>query len=696
MPRYVATTVLLTILAANAVSCARPDVDETQRVAASRDSISLPWYISEPVYKQSPRKNSALWPREGTKKRDGSRTFQQVTLENEFLRVEVLPEVGGAVGGVVYKPTGEDIFFREGKAKDWVPYWESGIKANFPWREHCIGTTGQGVGYRVIHREDGSGTIAMWMEFSRHDDPWQSAMYGRFSNLLLSQHVTLRPDVNRFTVTYRITNPTPYRQGLRLWVDALMPRTHTADGVLQGDARPPMPTQTEWIFPARWVSHHRAMKIRRYTPDDDLIRKQTSEHNSIFALDIPYGFAGLWYPQVKVNRLRITDPSKAPGAKQYYRGEGKYRPGGLAAHMYNFCELWGGIDNVMEGVENWIGPGETYEFSHTYTMVKGIGKVDFANRKVAVNVEFGGRNPHLEVVPLRPTEGLRASLDGKALGTVARSGPTKPASFALPADAQAGTITLSDADGHTLLKQAFPLKLPSDPSRHEEIKQFSDLASAEGAEKLGDQMDFGRTIEKAMGRYPANSLGRGRIQYRLGHLDHAIATLTGFTRDHPTIGEGWHLLGVAYLEKGKSADASKHLRKALAAGKPYHPALHYLAIQDIADGRAGKAIDRLETLVEKIPAHWEGRLLLAWLHAPSRPSDALNAARKLVAEDPGDPRALRVLLRAATQAQNAPLARKASAGLEQILREQGAKRRLKEFLSSTRGEYVHPNRLKGF
>jgi len=233
MPRYVATTVLLTILAANAVSCARPDVDETQRVAASRDSISLPWYTSEPVYKQSPRKNSALWPRKGTKKRDGSRTFQQVTLENEFLRVEVLPEVGGAVGGVVYKPTGEDIFFREGKAKDWVPYWESGIKANFPWREHCIGTTGQGVGYRVIHREDGSATIAMWMEFSRHDDPWQSAMYGRFSNLLLSQHVTLRPDVNRFTVTYRITNPTPYRQGLRLWVDALMPRTHTADGVLQ-------------------------------------------------------------------------------------------------------------------------------------------------------------------------------------------------------------------------------------------------------------------------------------------------------------------------------------------------------------------------------------------------------------------------------------------------------------------------------
>lgn len=696
MSRFTVNAVLLTVLLGNAISCAQPDTTEIQKVAASRDAISLPWYTSEPVYRKDPRKNSALWPLKGTEKRSGSRNFQQLTLENEFLRVEVLPEVGGAVGGAVYKPTGEDIFFREGKAKDWVPYWESGVKANFPWREHCIGTTGQAAGYRVIHGEDGSATIATWMEFSRHDEPWQSAMYGRFSNMLLSQHVTLRPGVNRFTVTYRITNPSPYRQGLRLWTDALMPRNHTHDSVLQGDARPPMPTRTEWIFPTRWVSGHRAMNIRRYTPDDDLIRKQTSEHNSIFALDPPYGFAGLWYPQVKVNRLRISNPSKAPGAKQYYRGEGKYRAGGLSTHMYNFCELWGGVDNVMEGVENWIGPGDAYEFSHTYTMVKGIGKVDFANRTVAVNVEFGGKTARLEVVPLQPTEGLRASLDGKTLGTIARSGPTKPARFALPPDAKAGTIVLSDADGSTLLEQTFPLKLSDDTSRHEEIKAFSDLSSAEGTEKLGDQMDFGRTIEKAMHSYPADSLGRGRIQYRLGRIDGAIATLTGFTGDHPAVGEGWHLLGVASLEKRKPHDARKYLGKAIAAQNPYEPALHYLAILEIAEGRPDKAIDLLGRLVKKVPSHWEGRLLLAWLTAPSRPSHALKAARTLTAEDPGDPRALRVLLRAATKAGNAPLARKTSDALDQILREKGAKQRLKEFLSSTRGRYVHPNRLKSF
>ncbi|MFP4105763.1 MAG: DUF5107 domain-containing protein [Phycisphaerae bacterium] len=687
---------LLAILMLLAGACSAPADSETDKVAVRTEEMTLPWYTSEPIHKKRPRANGAIWPQNDTKKRDGKKAFQQVILENEYLRVEVLPEVGGAIGGAVYKPTQEDIFFREGKAKNWLPFWESGVKACFPWREHCIATTGQPVGHRTVRGEDGSVTLSMWMEFSRHDEPWQGAMFGRFTNLLLSQHVTLRPGESKFTVTYRITNPSPYRQGLRLWTDAFMPRTHTQTGAIQGDRKPADTTLTEWIFPAGHVSGHRAQNIRPYTEEDNLIRKHTAEHNSLFALDIRHGFAGLWYPQVGVNRLRVWDPSKAQAAKQYYRGEGRYRPDTFSTHMYNFCELWGGIDNVMEGVENWIGPGETYQFSHSYAMVRGIGKVDYANRQLAVNVELDGDDPVVEVVPFEPTDTLTVKLNGKQIGRLTDAGPTRPGRVKPTGPVQSAMLEISDGNGAILLKQVFPLEIPTDRSRHEEIKAASDLGSAAGSEKIGDQMDYGRTLETALRKYGGGSLGRGRILYRKGRLDAAIKTLRAFIQKEPADGEGRHLLGMAMLESGKPAEARKYLQQAVEAKEAYPPALYYLAVLDLAAGDETQAGKKLESLTRERPGHWEAKLLRTWLITRSNARQALEQAQTLAAEDPSDPRALRVLLEAAERAGDSERAKLAREALAEILKEPGAARRVEEFLAATQGRFVHPNRLKEF
>ena len=88
-----------------------------------------------------------------------------------------------------------------------------------------------------------------------------------------------------------------------------------------------------------------------------------------------------------------------------------------------------------------------------------------------------------------------------------------------------------------------------------------------------------------------------------------------------------------------------------------------------------------------IPAHWEARLLEAWLEA------SLPAARALEAEDPADPRAQCVLIHAARQAGDAPAAGAAERVLEQLKQEPGAATRLAEFEALTRGAYRPPARL---
>ncbi len=689
-------------------------------VTVHEEVLTLPWYTSEPYYKIEHPSLRSFFVVPGTQKRAGERTFKTIVLENQFIRVQVAPEIGGAVARAIYKPTGDDFFFLEGKAKDWRPFWESGVKVGFPFIEHGIGME-QPASYRIVPGADGSVTVAMWMEFSRFNECYNLQQYGRFSNMLLSQHVTLKPSEGFFSITYRIVNPMPYKQGRQLSNDAIFPRNQIAQGALQGDAQPPEMTLTEWIYPAIYVSDHGGKDFRSYSEDDTRIANYRKPHNSIFSWSIPYGFAGLWYPSVNINRLRLFDPQIAPRTKQYFKGEGTYEPGNLYTHMYNFCELWGGTDNLFEGVENWIGPGESFQYTHSYTLISGIGKIDYADRQVAVKVQLSGK-PQVQAVTLRPVEKLTAKWNGKLIDQEVPSAPDKPALFQIPGNFKKGRLTLI-ADGKIILDRQFPLEIPVDTSQHQKIRESVQMDSASGAERFGNARHWGRNYRSAIDgqpaiegkpasegkppieaqpaikSYPQGSVDRGRVLYRDGQIDQAIDCLKKSTATNPEDGEGWHLLGAALLEKGEPEAATSAFQNAMRAKNPYPPANYFLALAALAKpnwkGEA-EAKQALSALVEAIPQHWEARLLQAWINAnrPKRQLSALESAQALATEDPADPRIQFILLHGAQHTGEKELAVAAKEALDQLLKEPGAKARLAEFEAATRGEYKAPLRIQ--
>ena len=662
-----------------------------QDVVVREESLVLPWYTSCPGHVLGQDSNRAFFSPSNTRRHEGDRTFAAVVLENRYLRVTVIPEIGGPIARAVHKPTGDDLFFFEGKAKDWLPFWESGVKASFPFKEHGMGLY-EPASWRIVRRDDGAVTLAMWMEFSRHTAPCHRWQFGRFSNMLLSQHVTLRPREALVRVTYRIVNPAPYRQGRRIWNDALFPRHHTSEGVVQGSDVPPERTDTEWIFPAAYVSDHWGKDFRPYDASKTRVADYASPHNSIFGWGMAYGFAGLWYPQVRVNRLRIWDPALAPAAKQYFRGEGRYRPDDDCRHMCNFIELWGGTSNVFEGPEHWIDPGEAFAFSHRFALVSGIGKVDYADDAVAVNVEFGGEHPCLEVVTFCPVERLRASRDGRPLG-VAGCGPDRPARFSLPQGAAGGHLAL-EAEGKVVLDRRFPLEVPDDTTAHQRIREAIGTHAAAN-EMCGNQLDYGRTYRQAILLYPEASVGRGRLLYRDGCIESAVDCLREAARRDPDDGEAWHLLGAALLEAGWHEEAMAAFQRATDSHPPYCPAGYYLALGALREGDCVRAERNLKELWAAEPTHWEARLLLAWVlsRKPGTREEAWRRARAIETEDPADPRAVFVLAACARARGFEEEARQAEAALERLLLEPGAARRLAEFETATRGYFRHPLRM---
>jgi len=170
----------------------QPVLAKADEVDIHPGTLTFRWYDGTPVYRTAPGKNNANYLAEPLRE-VGPRNFGAVEMENRYLRVAVVPEAGGFVGRTIYKPTNADMFVMSDRADAGHMGWLTGVKASFPYRELGIWAD-QPAGHTVVRHADGSATVAQWMEFSRHDAPWNARMYGRCTNKLLSQHVTLRPN----------------------------------------------------------------------------------------------------------------------------------------------------------------------------------------------------------------------------------------------------------------------------------------------------------------------------------------------------------------------------------------------------------------------------------------------------------------------------------------------------------------------
>ena len=677
---------------------------EVKGVEVSQGELTLPWYTATYQYQENPGGNRPLYPVRDSRRFEGERTLETVVLENAFIRIVIIPELGGVVARAIDKTTGYDHFFWEGRARDWLPWWESGVKVSFPFYEHGLGMN-QPASWHVLEHEDGSVTLAMWMEFSRHNQAFHRWRYGRYSAMPLTQRVTLRPGDATFQVTYGIFNPLPWRKGKRLWNDVYYPRSHTAEGQVHGTDTPPMPTSTEWVYPTLYWSDHNGHGFGRYSEAMNRIGQRSGAGSfSVFSWDIPYGFSGLYYPEVKVNRLRLFDSDVAPGNKQWYIADGRFNPEGDARHMYNYVELWGGTDNVFEGVERWLMPGQRYEMTHHFALIHGMGRVDYANEHVGlrlVNAENGegdggggqqgagqqGTGPRLELAALQQVANLAVELDGRPLDAPPEAAAGVAMSIDLPEGTRRGRFTIR-FDDRMVADITLPLELPDDTSAHDRIWQS--MRGRHAREMRGNADNHGNNFRGALRDYPEGSADRGRVLLRDGRIEEAVTALGRALGANSQDGEAWHLLGAAMLEQDEMDEevVLRYLSRALGARQP-EPAAHYdLAMLHLRNGREQDARRHLERLIDHRPDHWSAKLLHAHL-APG-----IEPAKMLVETDPADLFAWHVLHDKAQALGEDETARRAAAILEKLLAEPGAETRLQLFKQTLAGRHELPPRLQ--
>jgi len=139
--------------------------------------------------------------------------YRAFMAENEYVRIEVLPEIGGRLFAMVDKVTGEDILYRQVSIKPglvglrgaWI---SGGIEWNFP-RGHNV-TTHDLVSCRMLRHDDGSVSIVVGDTERTFRMSW-------------TVELRLRPGRARVETRIICRNPTPTVQKAGWWSNAGFP-----------------------------------------------------------------------------------------------------------------------------------------------------------------------------------------------------------------------------------------------------------------------------------------------------------------------------------------------------------------------------------------------------------------------------------------------------------------------------------------
>lgn len=365
-------------------------------------------------------------------------TTKLVILENEYLEVHVLPELGGRLVRSVFKPAAEQLLWEFDEIREGRSWSMGGGRWSFPFWEHGRHFDETG-GYTVVRHEDGSATLAIDMRFEDFLKRAETGRYGRATNLRLVQLVNMRPGEALFTWTARVDNPLPIRCGFKLWWLLRQPS-------LEG---------TQIILPAAAVTGHGTGQLNAWDRSRDI--RQGMKGTSVFAIGIRHDFAGWYFPERDLNVLRILDHAGAPGAKQVLYPPA---PGG-------YIEMWGGNNEVFEECGRILPAFGAHQVALNILPAMGIGRAAFANKHAAVGLSKDESGWILHIVPTRDLRnvGLFAECGDETRNFELSAAPDRPASWKTGIDSASFHFRLIDGAGAVLVDQVLPIDVGPAPEK---------------------------------------------------------------------------------------------------------------------------------------------------------------------------------------------------------------------------------------
>jgi tetratricopeptide (TPR) repeat protein len=603
------------------------------------------------------------------------KVWQAVHLENEYLRLMILPEIGGRIHIGYDKLAGYDFFYRQNVIKPALvglagPWISGGVEFN--WPQHHRPATFMPVETDIEESADGSVTV--WC--SDHDPMLRmKGMHG----------VCLSPGHAVLTLKVRLFNRTPLTQTFLWWANAAARVHEKYQSFFPTDVRSVADHARRAVtsFPLSDGVYYgvdygeRAQtgvpeeeKPPRFVPDGSFPPNDLSWYANIpvptsyMVSGTEEDFCGGYDHRAEAGFVHVANHHIAPGKKQWTWGNHEFGYAwdrNLTDHDGPYIELMAGVYTDNQPDFSWLAPWETRTFTQTWYPIRAIGVPQAANLDAALSVTTENGSVRIGVQGTHPVPGATIVLRSShaEIGLWVRDlSPSEPVILhaQLPADTQpeALSVTVSTAHNNVIAYDSTRVHPAAPPTVAQEPADPDEIDSTEELYLTGLHLEQYRHAtrrpelywQEGLRRDPGesrlhNALGlwhlrRGEWQAAAQHFEAAIARLTRLN-PNPRDGEPYYNLGMARRFLGDHKQAYDAFYKATWNAAWRAPAFFALAEIDAARGHWASARDHLQRSLRTDADNLNARNLLALvLERMGEPSAATAVVEETFRLDPLD------------------------------------------------------------
>ncbi|HKW17985.1 MAG TPA: DUF5107 domain-containing protein [Terriglobales bacterium] len=383
---------------------------ERNTVKAWEDQITIPTYPE-----QTPDKNPMFFEKRVYQGSSGkvypnpitdrvsneklAKSYKAVFIENEYLHLMILPEIGGRIHIGQDKTNGYDFFYRQNVIKPALvgllgPWISGGVEFN--WPQHHRPSTYMPVQHSIEHSEDGGTTV--WL--SEHDP--MTRMKGMVG-------ICLHPGKSYIEAKVRLYNRTPFVQTFLWWANvgirvheqyqAFFPPdvTYVADHAKRAISS--FPIARNFYY---GVDYRKGVDISWY--------KNIPVPTSYMVTESDYDFFGGYDYRTNAGVVHFANRHIAPGKKLWTWGNAEFGYAwdrNLTDADGPYIELMAGVFTDNQPDFSWLHPYETRTWSQFWYPIQQIGPAKNANRSAAVNVEGTDGNVKIGVCVTEPFKGAK-------------------------------------------------------------------------------------------------------------------------------------------------------------------------------------------------------------------------------------------------------------------------------------------------
>ena len=667
-----------------------------QDVRVREDFVTLPTYepmapdkhpmfLEKRVYQGSSGKVYPMPAYNRIADKKTKKKWKAVHIENEFVKLMILPELGGRIHVGQDKTNGFDFFYRQNVIKPALvgltgPWASGGVEFN--WPQHHRPATFMPVDISIEEREDGSKTV--W--FSDHDPLVRmKGMHG----------ICLHPGKSYLELKVRAYNRTPFVQTFLWWANVGI-RVHEgyqsffptdvhmiADHAKRATASYPLVDDSyygvnygerartgtpESERPTNFLPPHldkkAAKSIPRYAANDLSWYANIPVPTSYMCVGSKDDFHGGYDHVAKAGVVHVANHHLSPGKKQWTWGNHEFGYAwdrNLTDKDGPYIELMAGVYTDNQPDFSFLQPGETKTWSQFWYPIRDIGPSQQATTEAALSLQVLDGKIRVGIAATSLFEKARIELlkKGKVIQSWTKTvapGKSFVAMFAAKGEREDFRARFVTADGREVVSFQWPsakaeknaLEPATEPLLPSQVKSQDELFT------IGLHLDQYRHATRkpegywleALRRDPLDSrcnnglglraLRRGEFTAALAYFETAIKRLTS-RNPNPYDGEAYYNLGLTlrYLNQDEKAYAAFYK----ATWNQAWASSSYLAIAELDCKKQDftKALDHVERSLRLNTDNLRARDLRALvLRKMGHENDALDAIEDTLALDSMD------------------------------------------------------------